>query len=165
LAKNTKGIIMPKISAGILMYRRQNGQLQVLLVHPGGPFWKNKDAGAWTIPKGEVADGEKPIETATREFEEETGSKPTGKLIELQSITQKGGKVVHAWAVEGDLDTSAVKSNTFKIEWPPKSGKVAEFPEIDRAEFFDVATAIVKINPAQASFIGELQALLKSAGG
>jgi len=147
---------MPKTSAGILMFRRQKDQLQVLLVHPGGPFWKNKDAGAWTIPKGEVEGDEEPIETARREFEQETGVKPTGELIQLQPITQRGGKVVHAWAVQGDLDITAIKSNTFKMEWPPKSRKEVEFPEIDRAEFFDVATAVVKVNPAQTQLIHEL---------
>ncbi len=152
---------MPKISAGILLYRRHDGLLQVLLVHPGGPFWSKKDEGAWTIPKGEVADGEELLQTALREFEEETGVKPIGKLIPLTPIKQKAGKTVHAWAVEGNLDPSAVKSNTFKMEWPPKSGKYAEFPEIDRAEFFDVVAARKKINPAQIGFIAELESLSK----
>jgi len=148
---------MPRISAGILLYRRHAGELQVLLVHPGGPFWANKDEGAWTIPKGEVADGEELLQTALREFEEETGVKPIGKLTPLMPVKQKAGKIVHAWAMEGDLDVSAVKSNSFKMEWPPKSGKYAEFPEIDRAEFFDVPRAMKKINPAQIAFIDELK--------
>jgi predicted NUDIX family NTP pyrophosphohydrolase len=147
---------MPKHSAGILMFRRKNGRLELLLVHPGGPFWRNKDEGAWTIPKGEVAPGEQPLETAKREFEEETGVKLTRDFIELHPITQKGGKIVYAWAVEGDLDTTAIKSNTFKIEWPPKSGKEAEYPEIDQAEFFSLDIAKIKINPAQIALIDEL---------
>lgn len=151
---------MPKISAGILLYRRHAGNLQVLLVHPGGPFWSKKDEGAWTIPKGEVAEGEDLLQTALREFEEEIGVKPEGRFIALTPVKQKSGKTVHAWALEGDLDVSAVKSNTFKMEWPPKSGKYAEFPEIDRAEFFDVATAMKNINPAQSGLIEELQRFL-----
>lgn len=147
---------MPKQSAGILLFRRRNGQLEVLLVHPGGPFWRNKDEGAWTIPKGEIAEGESPFETARREFEEETGVKAAGEFLELTPVTQKGGKMVHAWAVEGDLDTSAVKSNTFRMEWPPKSGKYAEFPEIDRAEFFDLEGAKRKINSGQVALIDQL---------
>jgi len=154
---------MPRISAGILLYRRHAGELQVLLVHPGGPFWANKDEGAWTIPKGEVAEGEELLQTAVREFEEETGFKPIGKLIPLTPIKQKAGKIVHAWALEGDLDANAVKSNTFKMEWPPKSGKYAEFPEVDRAEFFDVETAVQKINPAQVGLINELQQRLEES--
>jgi predicted NUDIX family NTP pyrophosphohydrolase len=151
---------MPKVSAGLLMYRMSQGKPQVLLVHPGGPFWKNKDAGAWSIPKGEVSEGEDLLEAAKREFEEETGCKPAGPFILLGAIKQKGGKVVHAWAVEGDLDSAAIRSNTFVMEWPPKSGRQAEFPEVDRAEFFDLATARQKINSSQADFLGELEKLL-----
>src|SRR3954470_5515017 len=142
---------MPKVSAGLLMYRRQGGQLQVLLVHPGGPFWRNKDAGAWTIPKGEVAEGEDLLATARREFEEELGVRPAGTFVPLTPVRQKGGKQVHAWCFEGDLDPAAVRSNTFTMEWPPKSGRQAEFPEVDRAEFFDLPTARQKINPAQVA--------------
>src|SRR5436190_3387104 len=140
---------MPKVSAGLLMYRRRGGRLQVLLVHPGGPFWRNKDAGAWTIPKGEVPDGEDLLSAARREFEEELGVRPEGTFAPLTVVREKGGKQVHAWCVEGDLDTAAVRSNTFMMEWPPKSGKQAEFPEVDRAEWFDLPAAREKINPAQ----------------
>lgn len=147
---------MPKTSAGLLLYRLRNGLLEFLLVHPGGPFWKNKDAGAWTIPKGELADNEEPLAAAVREFEEELGFKPTGSFIELAPIKQKGGKIVHAWAVEGDCDPAQIKSNTFTMEWPPKSGKQAEFPEVDRAEFFKLGEAKEKINQAQIPLLEEL---------
>src|SRR5262252_4951751 len=119
---------MSKISAGLLLYRSRNGVLEFLLVHPGGPFWKNKDDGAWTIPKGEIAEGEEPLKTAIREFEEELGFKPTEPFIELTPIKQKGGKLVHAWAFEGDCDPAQIKSNTFSMEWPPRSGRQCEFP-------------------------------------
>src|ERR1044071_7823488 len=152
---------MPTISAGLLMYRRVGETCQVLLVHPGGPFWKNKDQGAWTIPKGEVAAREDLLAAAQREFHEELGTKPQGQFAPLTPIRQKGGKLVHAWAFEGDLDTRSFKSNTFKIEWPPKSGKQAEFPEIDQAEFFDMHTARTKINPAQVPFLDELLRVIK----
>lgn len=147
---------MPKVSAGLLMYRVREGELEFLLVHPGGPFWKNKDAGAWTIPKGEIQAGEEPLNTALREFEEELGSQAEGKFIELKPVTQKGGKLVHAWAVEGDLDPAHIQSNTFEMEWPPRSGKFQTFPEVDRAEFFRMAEAREKINPAQWAFLEEL---------
>src|SRR6202035_4009505 len=114
---------MPQISSGLLMYRINHGKPEVLLVHPGGPFWRKKEQGAWSIPKGEVSEGEDLLDAARREFEEETGSKPAGRFIPLRPITQKSGKVVHAWAVQGDLDTATIKSNTFTMEWPPKSGK------------------------------------------
>jgi predicted NUDIX family NTP pyrophosphohydrolase len=148
---------MAKVSAGLLMYRRRGGKLEILLVHPGGPFWRNKDEGAWSIPKGEVAEGEDLWDAAKREFEEELGTKPQGEFLKLTPIRQKSGKVVHAWAVEGDLDTTSVRSNTFSMKWPPKSGKTAEFPEVDRAEFFDSQLARKKINPAQATLIDELE--------
>lgn len=149
-----------KESAGLLLYRRQSGQVQVLLVHPGGPFWANKDAGAWTIPKGELEEGEDPLDTALREFEEETGIVPDAPgAIPLGSVRQKAGKTVHAWGVEGDLDSDAIRSNTFTIEWPPASGKTAEFPEIDRAEWFDLTTARIKVNPAQSAFLDRLEQL------
>lgn len=153
---------MSKTSAGILLYRWHTGKLRVLWVHPGGPIWAKKDEGAWSIPKGEVDEGEEPLQTAQREFEEEIGVKPAGQFIALTPIKQKGGKTVCAWALEGELDVSAVKSNTFRMEWPPKSGTFAEFPEIDRAEFFDVATAIKKANAAQAEFVMELERLLST---
>lgn len=142
------------------MYRRSPKGLQVLLVHPGGPFWKKKDAGAWTIPKGESDEGEDLLGTAVREFKEEVGFEPSGPFTPLTPVKQKAGKVVHAWAVEGDFDPSTVKSNTFLMEWPPRSGKRVEFPEIDRADFFDIETARMKINPAQAALLDELSAVL-----
>lgn len=147
---------MSKVSAGLLMYRIQDGNLQVLLAHPGGPFFRNKDYGSWSIPKGEIEPDEDVLGAAKREFEEEIGINPEGPFIELAPMKQKGGKVVHAWAFEGDCDTSAIVSNTFMMEWPPRSGKQSEFPEIDRAEFFDVAEAKRKINAAQVPLIDEL---------
>jgi len=150
---------MPEISAGLLMYRRRGNHLQVLLVHPGGPFWRNKDAGAWSIPKGKVNDGEELLTAAKREFQEETGAVATGQLTPLKSVRQKSGKIVHAWAVDGDFDPVNFKSNTFIMEWPLKSGKQAEFPEVDRAEFFDIETARKKILPAQAAFLDALISL------
>ena len=138
------------------MFRKRNNELQFLLVHPGGPFWKNKDAGAWTIPKGEIEEGEDALAAARREFEEELGVKAEGEFIELTAIKQKGGKVVQAWAFEGDCDPSQIKSNSFQMEWPPKSGKMAEFPEVDRAEFFELEEAKGKINAAQIALLEEL---------
>ncbi|HJN11105.1 MAG TPA: NUDIX domain-containing protein [Pirellulaceae bacterium] len=149
-----------RVSAGLLMYRIDDGKLQVLLAHPGGPFFQNKDEGAWSIPKGEIEPDEDLLEAAQREFREETGVVPNGPFAALKTVEQKGGKIVHAWAFEGDCDPSAIVSNTFTMEWPPKSGQQKEFPEIDRAEFFDVATAKRKINAAQASLIDELEELL-----
>jgi predicted NUDIX family NTP pyrophosphohydrolase len=153
---------MPKISAGLLMYRQRPDGLEVLLVHPGGPFWKNKDAGAWTIPKGEVDEGEDPLSAAKREFEEELGLMSSGDFRELQPIKQKGGKIVYAWAFEDDCDPEKIRSNTFTIEWPPRSGKLTEFPEVDRAGFFGIAEAKEKINPAQIPFLEEVVRLLAS---
>ena len=138
------------------MHRLRHGQTEVLLVHPGGPFWKNKDDGAWTMPKGEVADGEDLLAAAKREFEEELGSKPLGEFRELTPVKQKGGKWVHAWALEGDLDATTIKSNTFTMEWPPRSGKQAEFPEIDRAAWFPLPEARRKINPAQGALLDQI---------
>jgi len=151
---------MSRISAGLLMYRIDDGNLQVLLAHPGGPFFKNKDEGAWSIPKGEIELDEDYLEAARREFEEEVGVKPTGPFVALTPVKQKGGKVVHAWAFEGGCDPSAIVSNTFTLEWPPKSGQQVEFPEIDRAEFFDLDTARRKISAAQVSLINELEAII-----
>lgn len=153
---------MPKISAGLLLYRIRNGVLEFLLVHPGGPFWKNKDAGAWTIPKGEVGEDEEPLVAATREFEEELGFKPTGPFCALTPIKQKGGKLVQAWAFEGDCEPSQMKSNTFTIEWPPRSGRQCEFPEVDRAEFYNLEEAKTKINAAQIPLLEEVQRKLKN---
>ena len=146
-----------KRSAGILLYRLSGGVPEVLLVHPGGPFWARRDAGVWSVPKGEYEDGDDPLASALREFEEETGAAlESGELLELGDVKQKSGKVVRAWAAEGDLDPDAVHSNTFTMEWPPRSGRTAEFPEIDRAGWFDVETARGKLNPAQAEFLDRL---------
>jgi predicted NUDIX family NTP pyrophosphohydrolase len=153
-----------RVSAGVLMFRRKNDSLEFLLVHPGGPFWKNKDDGAWTIPKGEATPDEDLLTRAQIEFEEEIGTKPSGNWIPLGSIKQKGGKTVHGWAIEGDLpDSFKLRSNTFQIEWPPRSGKLTEFPEIDRAEFFAQEIAGRKINPAQVDFLERLSATLQPA--
>lgn len=150
---------MANQSAGILLYRRKQKTLEVLLVHPGGPFWQKKDLGAWTIPKGEFTT-EEPLAAAKREFEEETGKALTGNFTALTPIRQKAGKMIFAWAVEGDIDVNTISSNTFVIEWPPKSGKRKEFPEIDRANWFRVEEAMTRINPAQIAFITELEAML-----
>lgn len=139
------------------MFRRIDKELEVLLVHPGGPFWKNKDQGAWSIPKGEFTNSEDPLDAAIREFEEETGVKLQGNFIELEQIQQKGGKLVLAWAIESDLDPSSIKSNTFSMEWPPKSGKWIEVPEIDKASWFPVEEAREKINPAQQALLEDLK--------
>jgi predicted NUDIX family NTP pyrophosphohydrolase len=147
---------MLKQSAGILLYRMTDGILQVFLVHPGGPFFRKKDEGAWSIPKGEYIDGEEPLAAAQREFEEETGQKINGNFIKLSPVKQKSGKVVHAWAVEGNIDHENIVSNLFEIEWPPKSGKKASFPEIDRAGWFDIETARAKIIPGQADLLTQL---------
>jgi predicted NUDIX family NTP pyrophosphohydrolase len=144
---------MPKQSAGILLYRKTNSQLQVFLVHPGGPFFKNKDAGSWTIPKGEILDDEDPLAAAKREFNEETGQAIDGDFIKLNPVTLKSGKIVHAWAVEGDIDHETIFSNLFEIEWPPKSGKMQSFPEIDRAGWFEMEEAKEKINAGQLGLI------------
>ncbi len=155
---------MPKVSAGIVLYRRRDGKLEVLLVHPGGPFWVKKDLSVWSVPKGEPDDGEKDLLlTAKREFEEELGfAPPAGEFLPLGTVVQKSGKIVHAWAAEGDCDTQAIKSNIVKIELPPHSGKFREFPEVDRAEFFEIEEAKKKINPAQAELLGRLEAEMVS---
>ena len=154
---------MPRRSAGILLYRRTGDAVEVLLVHPGGPLWASRDAGAWSIPKGEYADDEDPQACALREFEEETGTAlPPGDLIELGEVKQKGGKVVTAWAGEGDIDADAVESNTFTMQWPPRSGRTAEFPEIDRAGWFGLDAAREKLNTAQAAFVERLAERLRS---
>ncbi len=146
-----------KRSAGLLMYRFHGGELQVLLAHPGGPFWAHRDEGAWSIPKGELEAGEEPLAAARREFEEETGVVPEGPFLELPTVEQKNRKLVHAWAFEGDCDPARIRSNTFTLEFPPKSGKLAEFPEIDRAEFFSPEEARRRINPAQAALVDALE--------
>ncbi len=151
---------MPKRSAGLLMYRRMGRNIEVFLVHPGGPFWAKKDIGAWSIPKGEYSENENPLEAAKREFKEETGFTAEGKFKELPEIIQKGGKRVKAWCFEGYCDPDNIKSNTFKIEWPPRSGKVKEFPEIDRAAWFSLEIAKQKILKSQVPFIEALEKLL-----
>jgi predicted NUDIX family NTP pyrophosphohydrolase len=144
-------------SAGIVLYRPGADGVEVLLVHPGGPFWAKKDAGAWSIPKGEYEDGEDPLACALREFEEETGTRLDGEgVVELGSVRQKSGKQVSAWAVAGDLDPATVSSNTFVMEWPPRSGRQAEFPEIDRAQWFGIDAAREKLVAAQAELLDRL---------
>ena len=152
---------MPKQSAGILVYRKKFDRLEFLLAHPGGPYFAKKDEGAWTIPKGEFDDGEDPLTVAQREFQEEIGQAITGNFTPLRQIKQKGGKIVYAWLTQGDLDVSAVHSNTFSIEWPPKSGKQQEFPEVDRAEWFDMESAARKIKPAQLDLLLEAQSIIR----
>lgn len=152
---------MPKKSAGLLLFRETSGVLEVLLVHPGGPFWSRKDDGAWSIPKGEFEDGEDPLAAARREFEEETGfPAPAEEAIPLEPLKQPGGKLVLAWAVRGDLDPDRLRSNSFALEWPPKSGRIQNFPEVDRAGWFPVEVAKSKFLPGQVGFLGQLQAIL-----
>jgi predicted NUDIX family NTP pyrophosphohydrolase len=151
---------MSKQSAGILLYRERSNHLEVLLVHFGGPFWAGKDRGAWSIPKGELEPNEDPLTAAKRELEEETGVIASAELLPLDPIRQAGGKVVHAWAMRGDVDPNAIKSNMFVMEWPPNSGKQQEFPEIDRAEWLGVDVAEEKIMKSQAGFIAQLLAKL-----
>jgi predicted NUDIX family NTP pyrophosphohydrolase len=140
-----------------VLFRRTHGELEVLLVHPGGPFWSRRDSGAWSIPKGEYGPGDDPFEAARREFQEELSAPPPGgETVELGEIKQKGGKLVCAWAVEGDLDPAEIKSNTFTVEWPPRSGRMRSFPEVDRAEWFTIEGAREKINPAQAALVDRL---------
>jgi predicted NUDIX family NTP pyrophosphohydrolase len=151
-----------KTSAGLLMFRRREEELEVLLVHPGGPFFRSKDAGAWTIPKGEAAENEDLRARARIEFQEELGIVPAEEWIDLGSVKQKGGKTVHAWAFEGDLEPDFnLASNTFEIEWPPRSGRMQSFPEIDEAKFFPLEQARSKINQAQTAFLDRLRDLLK----
>jgi predicted NUDIX family NTP pyrophosphohydrolase len=154
---------MAKRSAGILMYRRGGPGVEVLLVHPGGPFWARKDLGAWSIPKGEYAAGEEPLAVAMGEFEEETGARPSGDFLPLGESVQPGRKIVTAWAVEGDFDVGALKSNLFEMEWPPKSGRKTSFPEVDRAEWFPIEDARKKILPGQNPFIDRLLSALGAA--
>lgn len=148
---------MAKVSAGLLMYRVRGGRVEAMLVHPGGPFWLKKDVGAWSLPKGEIAPGEDALDAARREFEEETGLHPGGEFLPLGEVAQKGGKIVRAWAFEGDCDPASIKSNTFAMEWPPRSGKKQEFREIDKAEFFTLEEARRKVNPAQVALIDALE--------
>lgn len=147
-------------SAGLLLYRRWSGTLELFLAHPGGPFWHNRDSAAWTIPKGLAEPGEDLLDAACREFEEETGIRPRGPFLPLGNIRQKAGKYVHAWAWEGDADASRVTSNSMRTEWPRGSGRMITFPEVDRCAWFDPRTAREKINPAQAEFIDRLELAL-----
>jgi predicted NUDIX family NTP pyrophosphohydrolase len=151
---------MPKHSAGILLYRIRDGNLEVLLVHPGGPFWAKKDRAAWSIPKGEYEEGEDPFEAAKRELVEETGVRVDSPLIDLGELRQPGGKIVHAWAAGRDCDPSRIRSNTFKMVWPPNSGRLQEFPEIDRAAWYSTAVAKSKLHKGQAPFIDKLITVL-----
>ncbi len=154
---------MPKQSAGLLLYRIRARKLEVLLVHPGGPLWAKKDDGAWSIPKGEINGGDDALATAKREFEEELGSAPPeGDAIALAPVRQSGGKLVHAFAIEGDFDTSSIRSNTFTLEWPPRSGRSQQFPEVDRAEWFPVEIAQQKVLKGQAPLLRELVEKLRA---
>jgi predicted NUDIX family NTP pyrophosphohydrolase len=155
---------VPQRSAGILLYRRKRRGIEVLLVHPGGPFWAKKDEGAWTIPKGVIEPGEDAIAVARREFEEETGLRPEGELIVLGSFAQSRAKTIDIWAVEGDFDPAALKSNTFSMEWPPRSGRMATFPEVDRAQWFTPEEAAAKILKGQRPVVEALLERLAGAG-
>ena len=152
---------MPKHSAGLLMYRRGSAGLEVFLVHPGGPFWAKKDLGAWSIPKGEYAPDEPAVDAAIREFQEETGFVVSGELVALGVIKQAGGKIVSAWAFAGDCDPAALVSNLCRLEWPPRSGALRDFPEIDRGAWFSLAAAADRILPAQRPFLSSLAAILQ----
>jgi predicted NUDIX family NTP pyrophosphohydrolase len=152
---------MSKKSAGLIIYRFKGPQLEVFLVHPGGPFWAKKDDGAWSIPKGEYSDDEEPLSVAKREFNEETGREAHGDFIPLKPIKQPSGKIISAWAVEGDCDATRIRSNTFMMQWPPRSGRQAEFPEVDRAGWFTINTATRKILKGQKGFLEELCEILK----
>lgn len=151
---------MAKQAAGILLFRRRGTELEVLLAHPGGPLWARKDVGAWTIPKGQFLNDELPLDAAKREFEEEMGSAPHGEFQPLGSIKQPSGKVIHVWAAESDFDVTTVHSNLFELEWPPKSGRMAEFPEVDRAQWYSMPEARLKIIKGQAPFLERLLALV-----
>jgi predicted NUDIX family NTP pyrophosphohydrolase len=151
---------MSRQSAGIVLYRHRQGRLEILLVHPGGPYWARRDMGAWSIPKGEAAQGEDLLERARQEFAEELGSGVAGPFRALTPIRQAGGKIVHAWAAEGDLDADAIRSNNFTMEWPPRSGLQRQFPEVDRAAWFDLDAARAKILPSQRPILDQLAALM-----
>jgi predicted NUDIX family NTP pyrophosphohydrolase len=150
----------PNVSAGLLLFRRSGAGLEVFIAHPGGPFWRDRDVGAWTIPKGIVEAGEDLLDAARREFVEETSIQPNGPFIPLGSIRQKAGKTIHAWGWEGDADPAAIVSNTMRTEWPRGSGRMIEFPELDRCAWVDPATARAKMNPAQAALVDRLEAAL-----
>jgi predicted NUDIX family NTP pyrophosphohydrolase len=152
-----------KVSAGLLLYR-WDGELEVFLVHPGGPFWAKKDAGAWSLPKGEFAEGQDPLQAARREFAEETGFSVDGDFRALQPVKQSGGKVVYAWAIEADCDAAKVCSNSFSLEWPPKSGRFQQFPEVDRAQWFSLPEARKRINKGQVPLLDQLISLVALSG-
>lgn len=152
---------MPKQSAGLLLYRESRGAIEVLLVHPGGPFWARKDDGAWSIPKGEFDGDEEPLAAARREFAEETGTAIDGEFIAVAPVRLPSGKIVHAWAVRADFDPARLRSNTFSMQWPPKSGRLREFPEVDRAAWFSLEQARAKIQPGQLPLLDQLAALLR----
>ncbi len=151
---------MAKKSAGLLLYRKDGDSVEVFLVHPGGPFWAKKDEGAWSIPKGELTEGEEALDAAKREFQEETGFSVKGRFEALEPVKQAGGKIVYAWAIEGDIDSSAIRSNNFSMEWPPGSKKIREFPEVDRGGWFALATARQKILTGQSPLLEELLSIL-----
>ncbi len=146
-----------KTSAGLLLYRKNKNMLEVFLVHPGGPLWKNKDEGVWSIPKGELNENEDPLQAAIREFSEETGNRVSGRFMQLQPVVQKSGKTVLAWAIEKNIDAPIISCNNFEMEWPPRSGKFQNFPEVDRGEWFLINEAKKKINAAQVSLLMELE--------
>jgi predicted NUDIX family NTP pyrophosphohydrolase len=154
-----------KKSAGLLLFRRSSGSLEVFLVHPGGPFWSRKDEGAWSVPKGEIEEGEDPLAAARREVEEETGFAVHGQALALHPLRQSGGKTVYAWAVEQDVDPALLVSNAFSMEWPPKSGRMQEFPEVDRGGWFPLEAARGKILKGQADFLSQLQELVGKESG
>jgi predicted NUDIX family NTP pyrophosphohydrolase len=156
---------VPKVSAGVLLFRRHSAGVEVMLVHPGGPFWVKKDAGAWSIPKGLVDEGEDLLEAAKREFLEETGMTVDGEFLDLGAHKQPGGKTIVAWACEGDFDPALLKSNTFTLEWPPRSGRIVEFPEIDRAAWYSIDEAFMKINKGQKPIIAALETSVARLGG
>jgi len=156
---------MPKRSAGILLFRKISSHLEVMLVHPGGPFWVRKDEGSWSIPKGEFEESEDPLEAARREFEEETGVAPAGNFLPLSPVRQAGGKLVYAWALEADFDVSTLKSNSFPLEWPRGSGRYVEFPEVDRASWFSVNEARRRILKKQEPFLSEIEQKLERSPG
>jgi predicted NUDIX family NTP pyrophosphohydrolase len=151
---------MPKLSAGLLLFRRSGEALEVMLVHMGGPLWRNKDLGGWSIPKGEYEEPDDPLSAARREFAEEIGAAaPSGEAIDLGSLRQPSGKIIRAWAIEADMDVSKILSNTFEMEWPPRSGRIAEFPEVDRAGWFEIGTAREKLVRGQQPFLDRVVAL------
>ncbi len=155
---------MRRASAGLLLYRFAAGGLEVMLVHPGGPYWARKDAGAWSIPKGEIEPGEEALSAARREFGEETGASVDGEFVPLQPVKLRSGKLIHAWAVQADFDPASLSSNLFSMEWPPRSGEQREFPEADRAAWYGVEAARLKIHPGQAPLLDYLLAHLQAGG-